>query len=153
MRELHTTTPPTALEFKNVLRKHALKATPQRMAVHESMLRLGHATAEQVAADIAAQSPVKVTTASIYNILSQMTLLGVYAHRLSIGGKMIFDVTTGMHIHLYDTVSGTYRDIEDGELSGMALARLGKRRFRGYRVDGIDITILCHPSHLKKTRK
>ena len=144
---------PDPEQFKTVLRKHSLKATPQRMAVHEAMLRLGHASAEEVSREIARSGNVKITTASIYNILAHMTLLGIYSHRLGIGGRMVFDITTGMHIHLYDTVTGTYRDIEDGELTGMVVARLGKRRFRGYKVDGIDISILCHPSNMKKIRK
>lgn len=153
MRETPLTYPPDIEQYKTLLRKHSLKATPQRIAVHEAMLGLGHASADEVAEAIIKQGNVRITTASVYNILSQMTMLGIYSHRLGIGGKMVFDVTTGMHIHLYDTVNGTYRDIEDGELMGMVVSRLGKKRFRGYRVDGIDISILCHPSNMKKFRR
>ena len=34
--------------FKSVLKRYSLKATPQRLAVHEAMLSLGHASADQV---------------------------------------------------------------------------------------------------------
>lgn len=141
------------MEFRNLLRRHSLKVTPQRVAVHQAMLKIGHGSAEQVCEEIAAAGRVKVTTATVYNILSQMALLGIYSHRLSIGNKMVFDVTTGTHLHLYDTYSGTYKDIEDAYLTSLVLARLGRRKFRGYRVDGIDISILCHPSNIKKKRK
>ena len=35
-------------EFKQLLKKHSLKATPQRLAVHEAMMSLGHASADMV---------------------------------------------------------------------------------------------------------
>ena len=39
---------PTMEEFKALLKKHSLKATPQRLAVHEAMMSLGHACADMV---------------------------------------------------------------------------------------------------------
>ena len=39
---------PTIEGFKKVLKKHDLKATPQRIAVHEAMISLGHASADMV---------------------------------------------------------------------------------------------------------
>ena len=39
---------PNLEEFKEILRKHSLKATPQRLAVHEAMMELGHASADMV---------------------------------------------------------------------------------------------------------
>lgn len=153
MREMPKTYPADMEQFKTVLRRHSLKATPQRLAVHEAMLSLGHASVDDVATHIEEKGEVRITPASIYNILSHMTSLGVYSQRLGTGSKMVFDVTPGIHIHLYDTVNGTYREIEDGELLGMVVSRLGKRRFRGFRVDGLDISILCHPSNMKKLRK
>ncbi len=144
---LHTA--PSMSEFKSLLKKYSLKATPQRLAVHSAMQVLGHASADMVTEEVARQGRTKVTVASVYNILTQLALLGIYAHRLSIGNKMYFDVNTHQHIHLYDTVNSTFMDVEDEDLTAMIEARLGKRRFRGYKVDGIDIQILCHPSKNK----
>ena len=39
---------PNLEEFKAILKKHSLKATPQRLAVHEAMMELGHASADMV---------------------------------------------------------------------------------------------------------
>jgi len=36
---------PSIEEFKSLLKGNGLKVTPQRLAVHEAMLRLGHACA------------------------------------------------------------------------------------------------------------
>lgn len=137
---------PDMEEFKALLRKHALKATPQRLAVHAAMMELGHASADMVSEAIAREGKVKITVASVYNILSQLALRGIYHHRLSTNSKMYFDVNTFRHIHLYDTVGNTYRDIEDEELMDMIDAKLARKRFKGYKIEGIDIQILCKPT-------
>jgi len=140
---------PGVEEFKAMLRRHNMKATPQRVAVHEAMMRLGHASADMVTEEISAHGKTSVTVASVYNILTQLALLGVYGHRMSANNKMYFDVNTFDHIHLYDTVNNTYKDIMDDELIDMVHSRLGRRRFRGFKIEGIDIQILCRPTKSK----
>ena len=137
---------PDVEEFKTLLKRHSLKATPQRLAVHEAMMELGHASADMVGEAIAQAGKVRVTAASVYNILSQLALLGIYQHRLSANNKMFFDVTTSRHMHLYDTRNHTYRDIVDDELMDLIDAKLARRRFRGYKIEGIDIQILARPT-------
>lgn len=137
-------------ELKVFLRKHNLKATPQRLAVHGAMLALGHACADMVAEEIHNSSETKVTVASVYNILTNLAEIGVYKHRLSSNNKMYFDVNNFNHIHLYDTVNNTYKDVLDPELIEMVRSKLRRRKWKGYRVDDIDIQILCHPSRTYK---
>ena len=137
--------------FRSVLKRHKLKATPQRLAVHEAMLSLGHASADQVGEWIAERGEVRVTAASVYNILTQMTLLGVYVHRFSANNKMYFDVNTFRHVHLYDTVNNDFKDVMDEELLEMVESRVRGKRYRGYKVDGVDIQIICHPTTRKST--
>ena len=135
--------------FKDALKDKGLKATRQRVAVHEVMMKLGHASADMVRDELSK----KVTTASVYNILAQMALLGIYSHRLSIGGKMFFDVNPSCHLHLYDPQAGLYVDLEDEELTEMVETRCKRRRFKGYKVDAVDIQIICHPAQPKSTIK
>jgi Fe2+ or Zn2+ uptake regulation protein len=143
---------PSAMDrFKSVLKRHKLKATPQRLAVHEAMLELGHASADQVSGWIAAKGGTRVTVSSVYNILTQMTLLGVYVHRFSANNKMFFDVNTFQHVHLYDTVNNEFKDIMDEELLEMVESRIKGKRYRGYKVDGVDIQIICHPTTRKNS--
>jgi Fe2+ or Zn2+ uptake regulation protein len=137
--------------FKSLLKRHSLKATPQRLAVHEAMLALGHASADQVCEWLAERGGTRVTVASVYNILTQMTLLGVYSHRLSANNKMYFDVNTFKHIHLYDTVNNEFKDVMDDGLLETVESRIKGKRFRGYKVEGVDIQILCHPTTRKNT--
>ena len=137
--------------FKSVLKRHSLKATPQRLAVHEAMLSLGHASADQVCELLDSKGGTRVTVASVYNILTQMTLLGIYTHRFSANNKMYFDVNGFKHLHLYDTVNNEFKDVMDDELLEMVESRIKSKRYRGYKVDGVDIQIICHPTTRKNT--
>ncbi len=137
---------PSIEEVKEILRKSGFKATPQRLAVHQAMLRLGHASVDAVCDEIPSISDTKVTTASVYNVLSQMAAIGIYQRRTSANNKMYFDVNTFKHFHLYDTENNEYKDVIDEELNAIIEERLEKRRFRGYKVDYVDVQIICHPA-------
>ncbi len=137
---------PSIEEFKKLLKKHNLRATRQRLAVHDAMLSIGHASADMVTAEIKKNGSANVTVASVYNILSQLALLGIYHHRMSANNKMYFDVNTFRHIHLYDYVNNTYKDVIDDDIISYIDSTLGKRRFRGYKVENVDVQIVCRPS-------
>ncbi len=137
---------PDILHFKRLLRDKNLKATPQRMAVHEAMSALGHATAEEVSQWIAEQGEVPVSPASVYNILSLLADLGIYARCSGRGGKKVFDVRAKQHFHLYDTRNEAWRDLEDPTLLSLLEAQLKGRRFLGYRIEGFELQLLCRPT-------
>lgn len=137
--------------FHTILRDKGFRVTPQRTAVHSAMLVLGHAGVDDIMEFIEDRGiKVKVTRTSIYNILSRMADLGIYNRMCSGTNKMLFDVNTGKHVHLFDTRASEYRDIEDDELVSMVESHLKKKQFRRYRMDRFDIQILCHPSRKRK---
>ncbi len=142
---------PSMEEFKQILKTHSLKATPQRLAVHEVMTDLGHASADMVTEAIAEKGTTKVTVASVYNILTQLAMLGIYDHRLSSNNKMYFDVNTFDHMHLYDKENHIYKDVLDEELITMIKTHLSRKRFRGYKVEDIDIQLIARPTRRKHT--
>ena len=142
----HTHTAPGIEEFKKLLKKHSLKSTQQRLAVHNAMLKLGHASANMVTEEIRSQGTTNVTVASVYNILSQIALLGIYDHRMSANNKMYFDVNTFRHIHLYDYVNNTFKDVIDDDFMDNLDAYFAKKKFKGYRVECVDVQIVCRPS-------
>lgn len=142
----HTHTAPGIEEFKKLLKKHSLKSTQQRLAVHDAMLKLGHASADMVTEEIRSQGTTNVTVASVYNILSQIALLGIYDHRMSANNKMYFDVNTFRHIHLYDYVNNTFKDVIDDDFMDNLDAYFAKKKFKGYRVECVDVQIVCRPS-------
>ena len=136
-------------DFKQVLKKHSLKATPQRLAVHEAMLSLGHASADMVTELITKKGEAKVTVASVYNILTNMAMLGIYDYRLSANNKMYFDVNTFKHMHLYDQENHVFKDVIDDELIALIESHLGRRKFRGYKIESIDIQLVGRPTRKK----
>lgn len=142
----HIHTAPGIEEFKKLLKKHSLKSTQQRLAVHNAMLKLGHASADMVTEEIRSQGTTNVTVASVYNILSQIALLGIYDHRMSANNKMYFDVNTFRHIHLYDYVNNTFKDVIDDDFMDNLDAYFAKKKFKGYRVECVDVQIVCRPS-------
>lgn len=115
------------------------------------MLRLGHASADMVTEYIQNNSSTKVTVASVYNILTNLAMLGIYHHRLSSNNKMYFDVNTFKHFHIYDCENHQYKDVIDNELQEIVENYLSRRRFRGYTIDHIDIQLVGRPTRKKRT--
>ena len=138
----------TLEEFRTQLRRHKLKATRQRLAVHEVMMELGHASADQVQETLR-QRGAAVTVASVYNILAQLADQRIYGRRLSATNKMFFDINNSLHIHLYDRENHTYRDLMDDELQNLVNAHLKRRKFKGYTVEDIDIQLIARPTARK----
>ncbi len=138
----------TLEEFRTQLRRHKLKATRQRIAVHEVMMELGHASADLVQETLR-QRGAAVTVASVYNILSQLADQRIYTRRLSATNKMFFDINNTRHIHLYDRENHTYRDLMDDELQNLVNAHLKRRKFKGYTVEDIDIQLIARPTSRK----
>ena len=132
-------------KFKDLLKQHKLKATPQRLAVHGVMLELIHASAEQVADVLREGSSLKVSESSVYNILSQMASLGIYGRRLSINNTMFFDVNPASHLHLYDPQNNVFKDIQDPDLMRDLEEKIKRHRYRGFRVSCVDVNVICIP--------
>lgn len=141
---------PSLDEFRTRLKRHDLKATRQRLEVHEAMMALGHASADMVTEEIARRGVVKVTVASVYNILSQLADLKIYSRRLSSNNKMYFDINNFRHIHLYDRENHRFRDLMDEELMEMVQAHLKRRKFKGFTIEDIDIQLIARPTRKSK---
>jgi Fe2+ or Zn2+ uptake regulation protein len=99
--------------------------------------------------EISSKGTTKVTVASVYNILTNLAMLGIYDYRLSSNNKMYFDVNTFHHIHLYDRENHMYKDVIDDELIALIEAHLGRKRFKGYKIEGIDIQLIGKPTRKK----
>ena len=140
---------PTLDDFRTQLRRHGLKATRQRLAVHEAMMELVHASADMVSENLSLRE-APVTTAAVYNILSQLADCHIYGRRLSAANKMFFDVDASRHIHLYDRENHIYRNLVDEQLTELVGAHLKRRKFKGFTVENIDIQIIAKPTRKKK---
>ncbi len=145
---------PDIEKFRKMLKDRGLKATPQRLAVHEAMLALVHASVDQVVDYIVENSSTRVTVTSVYNVLSGLADAGIYSRRLSSNNKMYFDVNTpGRYsTHLYDTSSNSYIDFDDEHLRALVETHLKGMKFSGYKIDGVDIQLVCHPTGRRKKK-
>lgn len=141
---------PDIERFKQILKDRGLKATAQRIAVHKAMMELGHASADTVCEHISKEGGTSISAASVYNVLSQLNDLGIYKKRFSSNNKMYFDVNTGRHLHLYDTKRNEYKDVQDDELIELIESHFKGRRFRGYKIDDLDLQIICHSTRRPK---
>ena len=139
---------PTMDEFRQQLRKHKLKATRQRLAVHEVMSDLIHASADMVQDELVSRGE-RVTVASVYNILSQLADFRIYGRRMSANNKMFFDVISSRHIHMYDRENHVWRDLEDEDLTTLVGTHLKRRKFKGFTVEDIDIQLIARPTKKK----
>lgn len=141
---------PTLDDFRSQLRRHNLRATQQRLAIHEVMMELEHASADAVQQKLQERGAA-VTVASVYNILSDLADYHIYSRRLSATSKMFFDIDASRHIHLYDRENHLFRNLQDEELSALVAAHLKRRKFKGFTVEDIDIQIIAKPT--RKTKK
>ena len=62
---------------------------------------------------------------------------------------MYFDVNTFPHSHIYDSEAHQYRDLMDDDLMNMIHERHRHKRFRGFKVEYIDIQLVGVPSKKK----
>ncbi len=138
----------TVDEFKTQLKRHGLKATRPRIAVHTVMMELVHASPDQVVEKFR-ESGVKVTVASVYNILSQLADNHIYSRRFSSSGKMFFDAIQEHHVHMYDRENHIYRDVIDDDLTALVQEHLRRRKFKGYTIEDIDVQFVVRPTKRK----
>lgn len=148
-----TQTAPDLDRFRIILKAKGLKATPQRIAVHEAMLAKGHASADEVRDWINQNSAVRITAPSVYNILSQLASIGLYRQFPSIGSKMYFDLNTYPHLHIYDRRNDEYKDVQDNELMTLVNSYFKERKYKGYRVDDIEVQLICRPARNSKKKQ
>lgn len=140
---------PTLDDFRTQLRRHGLRATRQRLAVHEAMMELEHASADMVCEKLSERG-TSIPTASVYNILSQLADYRIYGRRLSATSKMFFDVDSSRHIHLYDRENHCFLNVVDEQLPLLIASQLKRRRFKGFTVEDLDVQIIVKPTRKKK---
>ena len=142
---------PDMARFRSVLKSKGLKSTPQRIAVHEAMLALELATADQVCSWIVQKGEADISVASVYNILSDLSSIGLYRRVPSIGNKTLYDISTFPHIHIYNRRKNEFKDLVDPEFVSMVESYFKQHPPKGYRIDDIEVQLICHPGRRSKT--
>ncbi|MCI1720393.1 MAG: transcriptional repressor [Bacteroidales bacterium] len=136
---------------KEIIQENGLKATPQRIAVYDTMKQLGHASADMVS-DVLKETYPTLTKATVYNVLESFDKVGLLVRRYSSNNKMYFDVNTYDHVHLYDCAKNGYEDYDDPELVALVNNYLAHRKIPGFSVKKIDIQIIGTTDKDQKNR-
>ena len=94
-----------------LLKSTNLRPTQQRLALARLLLdgQHRHLTAEQLHGEALAAN-VKVSLATVYNTLHQLTSVGLLREVLVDPGRSYFDTNTGDHHHFYFEESGEILD-------------------------------------------
>jgi Fur family ferric uptake transcriptional regulator len=121
----HSGTPP----LRDTLRARGLRLTAQRQLVLEAVYRLGHATPDQVHAEVSrTASGVNITT--VYRALELLEELGLVTHtHLSHGAPTYHGVSEQQHVHLVCRGCGGVDDVPIDVLDALARTLEGAKSF------------------------
>jgi Fur family ferric uptake transcriptional regulator len=102
------------------LRSRGLRLTAQRQLVLDAVYRLGHATPDQVQAEVA-QIAAGVNITTVYRTLELLEELGLVTHaHLSHGAPTYHGVGDDEHVHLVCRICGTISEVPQETLRALA---------------------------------
>ena len=115
-----------------VLRARGLRLTAQRQLVLEAVHALGHATPDQVHAEVA-RTAAGVNITTVYRTLELLEELGLVTHaHLSHGAPTYHTVSGEQHVHLVCRNCGAVREAPSAMLAPLADSL---ERERGFLID------------------
>jgi Fur family transcriptional regulator, iron response regulator len=128
-------------DMKAMLRKVALRPTRQRVALASMLFGKGnrHVTAEILYHE-AINANVRLSLATIYNVLHQFTKLGLLRHIAVDGSKTYFDTNVSDHHHVFIEQQNELRDLPSSAMR-VEIPEAPK----GYEVARIDVVIRMRP--------
>ena len=113
---------PTASQgtaLRRTLHERGLRMTPQRQLVLDAVRSLGHATPEQVCAQVQRQAPaVNITT--VYRTLDLLERLGLVRHTHLGHGAPNYSAHEHEHVHLVCHECGTVTEVPTGAMTELA---------------------------------
>jgi Fur family ferric uptake transcriptional regulator len=111
------------------LRARGLRLTAQRQLVLEAVYALGHATPDQVHAQVA-KTAAGVNITTVYRTLELLEELGLITHaHLSHGAPTYHAVGEDQHVHLVCRACGTVGEVSSDMLIPLADSLRGERGF------------------------
>jgi Fe2+ or Zn2+ uptake regulation protein len=112
-----------------VLRRHGIQATPQRIAVAEYVLAVRtHPSADEVWEQVRRRCPT-LSRASVYNTLNLFVDKGLLKTQVLKEGTVVFDPRVDAHHHFIDVDTGKIYDVP-----WQALKVSGAKALRGFDV-------------------
>jgi Fur family iron response transcriptional regulator len=98
-------------EIPEILRRHGIQPSAQRLAVAEYVLGTeDHPSADQVWAKVSGTVPM-ISRATVYNTLNLFVRKGLLRQLILAEGKVVFDPKLEPHHHFVDDATGEIHDI------------------------------------------
>jgi Fe2+ or Zn2+ uptake regulation protein len=98
-------------EIPQLLRRHRIQPSAQRLAVAEYVLRTTeHPSADQVWGRVRDRLPM-ISRATVYNTLNLLVRKGLLRQLVLAEGKVVFDPKVEPHHHFVDDATGEIHDI------------------------------------------
>jgi Fur family transcriptional regulator, iron response regulator len=100
-----------------LLRRHGIQATPQRIAVADYILAVNtHPSADEVWEHVRRKCPT-LSRATVYNTLNLFALKGLVRPQVLKEGTVVFDPRVNAHHHFIDVETGRIYDVPWDALS------------------------------------
>ena len=127
----------------DALRKQGYKATPQRIAIAQTVLRSqNHPSAETIHAEVLRLHPT-VSLSTVYNTLHILRDMN-FLNELTLNGTTRYDPNVSLHINMICQHCGKVIDVEDPSLEE-SITNIAKKR--GFKITGqrVDVYGICKP--------
>lgn len=126
----------TTLNVEDLLRKHHVKPTSQRVIITSYLLSTeDHPSAEEVFEDIKETLPVRPSRATVYNTLNALVEANVIREVTVDPKRVRYDANLEFHHHFVDIKTGKIRDIPQDKVDAISQS-LDKK----YEIDSYQIT-------------
>ena len=139
-----------ATALRRTLHERGLRMTPQRQLVLDAVRELGHATPEQVCAQVQQAAPaVNITT--VYRSLDLLERLGLVRHTHLGHGAPTYSAHEHEHVHLVCHDCGTVTEVPRGVMTELA-TRLDETF--GFELDVAHVALsgLCRDCRTREPR-
>jgi Fur family transcriptional regulator, peroxide stress response regulator len=124
-----------------ILVKHGLKVTPQRLAVLNAMEKLsGHPTADSIIEFIRRNHP-NIAVGTVYKTLETFVEKGIFKKVKTEKDYMRYEITTMDHHHLYCSDSERIEDYHDDELNNLLKEYFTRKNIPNFKIEDLNLQI------------
>ena len=129
---------PQLYDCGNLLRRHGLRPTRQRLVLGEFLFSRGgrHVTADMIFTEAAAAN-IHMSRATVYNTLNQFTEVGLLRQIGVDGSKSFFDTNPTAHHHFFVDHEDRLLDVPE---PGVLIDTL-PQPLPGYEIAGVDVIV------------
>lgn len=139
----------TNKKIVDALRNQGYKATPQRIAIAQTVLRSkNHPSAETIHEEVLRIHPT-VSLSTVYNTLHILMDMN-FLNELIFSGTTRYDPNVSLHINMICNQCGKIIDVEDPSLEE-SITNIAKKK--GFKITGqrVDIYGVCKPCQRHET--